>query len=167
MLLQLVQIRKRMNPAVPNQLFQRRFRQPFHVHSAFIAEVDKFLYQLCRAASIPAEKLMRSAGRFSNLQRCAAAGAGHGKPVGTALCQITRNLRNDHVGTIYSDRITGTQLKRTEVVQIVQVGAADRCAVHADGIEPRSQADHSGARRCKLHASECSFIQLICPFERD
>ena len=110
---------------------------------------------------------MRAAGRFANLQRCAAAGAGHGKPVCTALCQIVRDLRNDHIRAVYPNRITGTQLKRTEVVQIVQVGAADRCAVHADGIEPRSQADHSGARRCKLHASECSFIQLICPFERD
>ena len=78
-LLQLVQIRKRMNPAVSDQLFQRRLRQTFHVHSAFVAEVDEFLYQLCRAASIFAKKLMRPTGRFSNLQRCTAAGAGHGK----------------------------------------------------------------------------------------
>ena len=110
---------------------------------------------------------MRSAGRFANLQRCAAAGAGHGKPVCVALCQIARNLRNDHVGPIYPDRIAGPQLEGAEIVQIVQVGAADCRAVHIDGIEPRGQADHSGARRCKLHASECSFIQLICPFERD
>ena len=69
---------------------------------------------------------MRAAGRFANLQRCAAAGAGHGKPVCTALCQIVRDLRNDHIRAVYPNRITGTQLKRTEVVQIVQVGAADR-----------------------------------------
>ena len=89
---------------------------------------------------------MRSTGCFSNLQRCAAAGAGHGKQVCTALCQVVRDLRNNHIRAVYPNRITGTQLKRTEVVQIVQVGAADRCAVHADGIEPRSQADHSHFR---------------------
>ena len=125
------------------------------------------MYQLCRAASIPTEKLMRSAGRFPNLQCCAAAGAVHGNPVCTALRQIVRNLRDDHIRAIHPNRITGPQLKRTEVVQIVQIGAADRCAVHIDRIEPRGQADHSSARRCKLHASECGFIQLICPFERD
>ena len=97
---------------------------------------------------------MRSTGCFSNLQRCAAAGAGHGKQVCTALCQVVRDLRNNHIRAVYPNRITGTQLKRTEIVQIVQVGAADRCAVHIDRIEPRSQADHSGARRCKPYASE-------------
>lgn len=120
--------------------------------------MNKLLYQPCGAASISAKKLMCSAGRFPNLQRCAAAGAGHGKPVCTALCQIARNLRNDHVGTIYPDRITGTQLKGAEIVQIVQVGAANCRAVHIDRIEPCSQADHSGARRCKFHAAECGFI---------
>lgn len=129
--------------------------------------MNKLLYQPCAAASVPAKKLMCSASRFTDLQRCAAARAGHGKPVCIALCQIARNLRNDHVGTIYPDRIAGPQLKGTEIVQIVQIGAANCRAVRIDGIEPCSQTDHSGARRCKFNAAECGFIQFICPFERD
>ena len=156
-----------MNPAVSDQLFQRRLRQTFNVHSAFVAEVDEFLYQLCRAASIPAEKLMRSTSRFSNLQRCAAAGTEHGKPVCTTPCQIVRNLRNDHIRAVYPNRITGAQLKRMEIVQIMQVGASNCRAVHIDGIEPCGQTDHSGTRRCKFNAAECGFIQFILPFERD
>ena len=54
-----------------------------------------------------------------------------------------------------------------EIVQIVQIGAANCRAVHIDGIEPCGQADHSGARRCKFNAAECGLIQFICPFERD
>ena len=129
--------------------------------------MNKLLYQPCGAASISAKELMRSAGRFANLQRRAAAGAGHGNPVCAALCQIARNLRNDHIGTIYPDRIAGPQLKGVEIVQIVQIGAANCRAVHIDGIEPCGQADHSGARRCKFNAVECGLIQFICPFERD
>ena len=110
---------------------------------------------------------MRSAGRFTDLQRCAAARAGHGNPICVALCQIARNLRNDHIGTIYADRIAGAQLKRVEIVQIVQVGAANCCTVHIDRIKPCSQADHSGARRSKFNAAKCGLIQFIRPFERN
>ena len=101
---------------------------------------------------------MCPAGRFANLQRCAAAGAVHRDSVCTALGQIARNLWNDHIGTIYPDRIAGSQLEGAEIVQIVQVGTANSRAVHIDRIEPCSQADHSGARRCKFHAAECGFI---------
>ena len=97
MLLQFIQICKRMNPSMTDQLFQRRLRQTFNIHPALSQKWTNFCTSLAAQFRFlqKADVFCRS---FRQLPAPRRSRAGHGKPVGTALCQITRNLRNDHVG---------------------------------------------------------------------
>ena len=166
-LLQLVEITVVANPAMADQLLQRRFGQALDVHPGLLTEVGELPNQLGCTVRILTKQLSGATGGGLLDQFLAAAGADHWQPEGIAFGQVPVDLGDDHVGLVDFDLIAHTKLELLEDAQVVQVSPGYLCAIDGHRLKQARNAHHTGSGGCQVDAQEPGPDRIILPLQGD